>query len=551
MIDKFLARKEFASYEDFRENYCVHVPQNFNFAYDVVDAIAESDPDRLAILWCNEIGHCERFTFRQVMERSNQFAHVFADHGVGKGTPVMLILKRQPEFWFSLLALHRLGAVAVPATHLVTAKDILYRRKLADIHVVVVVNEESICTHVAGAEDPALPPLTRILVGGSRTGWISLDRESAEASCRFPRPTGDAATCNTDTSLLYFTSGTTGMPKMVLHDFTYPLGHIPTAAFWQNVAEGGLHLTLADSGWAKAVWGKIYGQWIGGCAVFVYDIERFQPGLLLKAMGEYGVTSFCAPPTVYRFLIKEDLRKFPMPALRYCTVAGEPLNPEVYERWLEGTGLKLREGYGQTEMTLAIGTFPWMEPKPGSMGKPAPGYDVALFDEWGQPCPDGKEGQIVLRTQSQRPIGLFRGYFRDPELTNEVWRDGVYYTGDMAYRDEDGYYWFVGRTDDVIKSSGYRIGPFEVESALMEHPAVMECAVIGVPDPLRGSVVKAVVVLVPGCHAGPSLAHELQEHVKRITAPYKYPRIIEFAEALPKTISGKIRRTQLRQDSQN
>jgi acetyl-CoA synthetase len=337
------------------------------------------------------------------------------------------------------------------------------------------------------------------------------------------------------------------MPKMVQHDFTYPLGHILTAKYWQNVQEDGLHLTVADTGWAKAVWGKIYGQWIAGCAVFVYDYERFEPRKLLDVLVKYGITSFCAPPTIYRFLIKEDLSKYRFNKLTYCAIAGEPLNPEVYAQFLKATGIRLMEGYGQTESTVAIGTFPWLEPKPGSMGKPSPRYDIDLLNDDGKACDVGEEGQIVVRTGKGMPVGMFGGYYRDAELTTAVWHDDIYYTGDMAWRDEDGYYWFVGRADDLIKSSGYRIGPFEVESALIEHPAVIECAITPVPDPLRGQVVKASIVLAKGYIAGEELAHELQAHVKKVTAPYKYPRIIEFVDELPKTISGKIRRVAIRE----
>ncbi len=346
--------------------------------------------------------------------------------------------------------------------------------------------------------------------------------------------------------LIYFTSGTTGMPKMVLHDFTYPLGHIITAKYWQDVKEGGLHLTVSDTGWAKAMWGKIYGQWLSECAVFVYDYDRFVAKELLSIIAKHGVTSFCAPPTIYRFFIKEDLRGYDFSKLERCAVAGEPLNPEVYNRFKEETGISLREGYGQTELTVAVATYPWMEPKPGSMGKPSPGYDIDIVDEDGRSCEVGEEGQIVVRTAKRKPVGMFGGYYRDKELTDSVWHDDVYRTGDMAWRDEDGYFWFIGRADDLIKSSGYRIGPFEVESALLEHPGVLECAITAVPDPDRGQIVKATVVLAKGWVASDDLKLELQEHVKKVTAPYKYPRVIEFVAELPKTISGKIRRVEIR-----
>ena len=388
---------------------------------------------------------------------------------------------------------------------------------------------------------------TKVLVGGSREGWLDFDSGLESASNVFHKPVGESGTSNDDISLLYFTSGTTGYPKMVQHNFTYPLGHILTAKYWQNVIDGGLHLTIADTGWAKAMWGKIYGQWISGSAIFVYDYERFNPQKMLETIEKFKITTFCAPPTIYRFLIQEDISKYNLDSLKYCVVAGEPLNPEVYHQFYNATGIKLMEGYGQTELTITVATFPWMKPKPGSMGKPAPGYDVDIIDEEGNSCGIGEEGQIIIRTDKRKPVGMFDGYYRDEEKTAEVWKDGIYYTGDMAWRDEDGYYWFVGRADDVIKSSGYKIGPFEVESALIEHPAVLECAITAVPDEIRGQVVKATVVLAKGYKASDDLKKELQDHVKRVTAPYKYPRIIDFVDELPKTISGKIRRVEIRE----
>ena len=381
---------------------------------------------------------------------------------------------------------------------------------------------------------------------GDFDGWYNFNSEIEKAGNAFKRPKGKDATKNSDTFLLYFTSGTTAMPKMVRHDFTYPLGHILTAKYWQNNQQGGLHFTVADTGWAKSAWGKIYGQWICESGIFVYDYNRFVPKDLLNVLTKYGVTSFCAPPTIFRYLIKEDLLKYDFSKLKYCMVAGEPLNPEVYSQWLKLTGLKLMEGYGQTETVVIVATYLWMDPKPGSMGKPAPGYDIDVVNENNESCEAGEEGQIVIRTENGRPIGMFHGYYRDETLTKKVWHDDIYYTGDMAYRDEDGYFWFVGRADDVFKSSGYRIGPFEVESALLEHKAVLECAVTAVPDPDRGQVVKATIVLAKNYTASDELAKELQEHVKNVTAPYKYPRIVEFVTELPKTISGKIRRVEIR-----
>ena len=545
MLQRFLERTEFSSYEDFRAGYRVKVPERFNFAWDVVDEIARAEPDRRALVWCDEKGAEAAFSFSQMAEMSIRAATFFLSIGIGRGDPVMLILKRRYEYWFCLLGLHRIGAVAIPATHLLTKKDIAYRNNAAGVKAIVCVGEPNVLDNVDSAV-PESPTLRhRIALGVRRTGWLDLlscMEKAATTLSRMPTENGDP-------SLLYFTSGTTGMPKMVQHDFSYPLGHIITAKYWQNVQDGGLHLTVADTGWAKAAWGKIYGQWLCGSAVFVYDYDRFVPTSMLGVISKNKVTSFCAPPTLYRFFIKEDLSTYDFSALRYCTVAGEPLNPEVYERFLSSTGIKLMEGYGQTEMTVSVAVFPWMEPKPGSMGLPSPGYDIDLIDDDGKSCDVGEKGQIVVRTDARMPVGMFHGYHKDPELTACTWHDGVYRTGDVAWRDEDGYLWFVGRTDDVIKSSGYRIGPFEVESALIEHPAVLECAVTGVPDPDRGSVVKATVVLAKGYTASPELATELQEHVKQTTAPYKYPRIVEFVTELPKTISGKIRRVEIRESA--
>ena len=543
MLEQFLTQTSFSSYEELISKFRIAVPKRFNFAWDVVDVVAKKEPGRRALVWCDEKGQEATFTFGQMAELSIRAATFFLSLAIGRGDPVMLILKRRYEYWFCLLGLHRIGAIAIPATHLLTKKDIAYRNNAAAVKAIVCVNDPKVLDNV-DASLPESPTLKhRIALGVSRDGWRDLLAEMEKAPVKLDR----VRTENTDTSLLYFTSGTTGMPKMVQHDFVYPLGHILTAKYWQNVMDGGLHLTVADTGWAKAAWGKIYGQWLCGSAVFVYDYDRFVPSALLSVIAKYRVTTFCAPPTMYRFFIKEDLSQFDFSALKYCTVAGEPLNPEVYSRFLELTGLKLMEGYGQTEMTAAIAVFPWMQPRPGSMGKPSPGYDIDLLDDEDKSCEVGEKGQIVVRTNARVPVGMFHGYYKDPDLTARAWHDGVYRTGDVAWKDEDGYFWFVGRTDDVIKSSGYRIGPFEVESALIEHPAVLECAVTGVPDPDRGAVVKATVVLAKGYTACPELAATLQEHVKKTTAPYKYPRVIEFVAELPKTISGKIRRVEIRE----
>ena len=547
MLERFVNRVAFDSYEDFHENFRILVPEDFNFAYDVVDAWAQEQPDKPALVWCNDQGEEAFFSFADVSRHSQQFAAYFHSLGIRKGDMVMLILKRRYEFWFAILALHRLGAVAIPATHLVTPKDIAYRCQAADIKMIVAAHDRRVLGNIDEAA-PDCPTLDhRVVLSGEREGWHSLAGEIGALPAAFPRPTGAAATHNDDMMLLYFTSGTTGMPKMVWHDFTYPLGHIVTACYWQQVTEDGLHATLSDTGWAKCTWGKIYGQWVGGTTLFVYDLERLNPAQLLAVVTRYGVTTFCAPPTALRFLIREDLTAYDWGKLRHSFTAGEPLNPEVYNAWKRGTGSALREGFGQTETVVLLANFPWIPVRPGSTGKPSPGWDLDLLDETGRSCEPGEEGQIVIRTDKGRPVGMFRGYFRDEELQNQQWHDGVYYTGDMAWRDEDGYYWFVGRADDLIKTSGYRVGPFEVESALLEHPAVLECAITGVPDETRGQIIKATVVLTKEYTPSDALVQELQDHVKKVTAPYKYPRLLEFVPELPKTISGKIRRVQIRE----
>ena len=546
MLENFLDQTTFSSQADFMANFKVKVPLDFNFGYDVVDRWAAEAPDKKALCWTNDKGEHIDFTFADIKRESDKTASYFQQLGIGHGDMVMLILKRRYEFWFSIIALHKIGAVCIPATHLLTEKDIIYRCNAADIKMVVAVGEDIVTGHVdrSVADSPSLK--YRVSVGPSvPEGWEDFHK-GIDSAPAFVRP--EHANSNDDISLLYFTSGTTGNPKMVAHDFTYPLGHIITGSFWHNLNEQSLHLTLADTGWGKAVWGKLYGQWIAGANVFVYDFDKFTPADVLVMIEKYHITSFCAPPTVFRFLIREDLSKYNITSLKYCTIAGEALNPKVYEEFFRITGIKLMEGFGQTETTLTVATYPWVEPKPGSMGVTNPQYDVALLTNDGRWAEDGEQGQIVIRTDKGRPLGLFKEYYRDAEKTREAYHDNIYYTGDVAWRDEDGYFWFVGRADDVIKSSGYRIGPFEVESALMTHPAVVECAITGVPDEVRGQVVKATIVLAAAYKdkAGDELVKEIQDHVKHVTAPYKYPRVVEFVDELPKTISGKIRRVEIR-----
>ena len=553
LLSRFLPRMAFSSYEDFTANFRIDIPDEFNFGFDVVDQFAETEPDKIAMVWCDDNGQDATFTFADIKRYSDKLANFLRSVGIGKGDPVMLIMKRRYEFWFCVVALHKLGAICIPGSHMLTARDIEYRNNAADVKMIIAANDEQLLQSIdeSHAHSPSLQ--IKAVIHQDRDGWYNLNKEIENASSDFARPSGKDATANDDTSLLFFTSGTTGMPKMVTQDFTYPLGHILTAKYWQNVEDNGLHLTVADTGWAKVAWGKIYGQWICGSAVFVYDYDnKFDAKKFLHLLEKYRVTTFCGPATVYRFIVKEDCSKYDLQHLKYCVVAGEPLYPEVYNSVYNALGIKIMEGFGQSETAIAIANFPWMEPKPGSMGKPSPTYDVDLVDENGNSCGVGEDGHIVFRTDRQIPAGMFRGYYRNKELTDTAWHDGVYYTGDIAKRDEDGYYWYVGRADDAIKSSGYKIGPFEVESALHEHPAVHECAITGVPDELRGQIVKATVVLSSGYSGSTDLVVELQNHVKKITAPYKYPRIIEFVAALPKTTSGKISRAEIKKaDAKN
>ncbi len=553
MIERYLTQTHFTSEEDFRDNLHFVVPETFNFAYDVMDEWAKVAPDKLALLWTSGRGEELRATYAEFKEQTDQAAAYFLSLGIGRGDKVMLILKRHYQWWISMMALCKIGAVAIPATHMLTASDIVYRNQRASVKAIICVNDEYVTTQVreAMSESPTVEVLVAVNslaqkgcpVAEGFHDWFA-EWEKAPA---FVRP--EEVNVNEDTMLMYFTSGTSGEPKMVAHDHLYALGHLVTGVFWHNLDEDSIHLTVADTGWGKAVWGKLYGQWFAGATVFVYDHEKFSAEKIMRMMEKYRITSFCAPPTIYRFMLQEDFSQYDLSALKYCTTAGEALEPVVFQKFYELVGVKMMEGFGQTETTMTLGTFPWVKPKPGSMGKPNPQYDVKLLKSDGSPCEDGEKGEICIDTSAGKAIGLFKGYYRDPELTEKVWHDNLYHTGDLAWRDEEGYYWFVGRADDVIKSSGYRIGPFEVESALMTHPAVVECAVTGVPDEIRGMIVKATVVLANDWKdkADDAFVKELQNHVKRVTAPYKYPRIIEFVDALPKTISGKIRRVEIRE----
>ena len=548
ILSRFLKQTTFVSEEDYAKNLEFIVPKNFNFAYDVVDAWAEVAPNKIALLWTNDEGAERKLSFDDLKRMSDQAASYLGSLGIERGDMVMLIEKRRLEWWITMLALHKLGAVPIPATHMLTSHDIVYRNNAASVKAIICVGEP----YVLGEVQKAMPesPTVEILVSigpNVPEGFHDWHKEIDKAA-PFRRPR--FVNTNGDTMILYFTSGTSGEPKMVAHDFLYALGHLTTGVFWHNLTPDSIHLTVADTGWGKAVWGKFYGQWFAGACVFVFDHEKFTAEKILRQMEKYHITSFCAPPTVYRFLVREDFSHYDLSALRYCTTAGEALNAAVYNKFFELTGIRLMEGFGQTETTLTLGTFPWMQPKPGSMGKPNAQYEIALLRPDLTPCEDGEKGEIAVRlNEGHKAIGLFKEYYRDSNITYEACHDGYYFTGDMAWRDKDGYYWFEGRADDVIKSSGYRIGPFEVESALMTHPAVVECAITGVPDDTRGMVVKATVVLGKEWKdkAGKALIEELQAHVKHVTAPYKYPRIIEFVDELPKTISGKIRRVEIRE----
>lgn len=549
ILKKYCPRIEFNSYEDFYDNFRIDVPEVFNFGFDVVDEWARVEPDKRALLWCDDHGEEITFTFTDIARLSNKTANAFRKLGIGKGDVVMMILRRRWEYWVCATALCKLGATLIPASLQLTTKDIVYRANSAEVKMMVCVADDYVCeqTEHALAEAPTIE--NRIIVAGHRDGWTPFDELIADEPDTFERPTGEEGVTSKDIMLIYFTSGTTGLAKAVCHNFAHPLGHILTAKYWQQVRENELHMSVTDSGWAKFGWGKIYGQWICGATVFCYDMDKFVPTKLLEHMQNYKLATFCAPPTMYRFMLQEDVASYDLSSIQNFATAGEPLNPEVTIAWERLTGKKIREGFGQTEGPVLLATYPWLEPRPGSMGKPSPLLNIKLLDDNGAEVPDGEEGAIcVTKLKEAYPPGLFVGYFHDEERTRTAVGGEHYNLHDMAWRDSDGYCFFVGRNDDVIKCSGYRIGPFEVESALIEHPAVVECAVTAAPDPIRGKVVKATVVLARGWEPSDELVKDLQNHVKHTTAPYKYPRIVEFVDELPKTIGGKIKRKLIRQN---
>ena len=551
LLSRFTNELEFSNYDDFYSRFKLIVPDNFNFPYDVVDEYARLEPSKRAMVWCDDLGEERIFTFADIKRMSDKAANFFLSSGIGKGDTVLVILQRRYEYWTTLMALGKIGAIAIPATHMLMEKDLVYRMEKAGVKMVVSVNDDELCDNILSAAKK-VPCVHTLATLGAREGFTDYTAGCEAQSDVLDVPYKKERRAD-DILLLYFTSGTSGMPKMVCLSERYALGHIVTAKYWHCCMDEGLHFTLAETGWAKASWGKLFGQWLCGSALFVYDFHgKFEPDDLMNHIAKYGITTFCAPPTVYRFMIKTDLSKYDLSSIRYMLTAGEALNPEIYRQIVMKTGHKIYEGFGQTETTVVCATFPqFMEIRPGSMGKPSPLYYVQLLDDEGRPVEQGMTGEICIRLREPQE-GLFDGYYNDEQLTSSVKYDGYYHLGDLAFCDSDGYYWFVGRKDDIIKSSGYRIGPFEVESALMEHPAVLECAITAVPDELRGQLVKATIVLAPGYEGSEELVKELQNHVKKTTAPYKYPRVIEFVKELPKTISGKIRRVQIReQDSRS
>ncbi len=547
VAEKFIKVK--TDYDGVLKSISFKNEEQFNFAFDCVDAIAEKTPNKRAMLWVSAEKEEHTFTFGDMKKYSAMTANYLKSLGIGKGDRVMLVLKRHYQFWFVILALHKLGAIVIPATNQLVEHDFDYRYKAAGVKAIVCTADGDVANHAEKAAEN-YPDMIKIMVGGKRPHWHDFNSEMTLCSDVFER--SEDTPCGSDPMLMLFTSGTTGYPSIALHSHKYPLGHYPTAKYWHNVNPNGLHFTISDTGWGKALWGKLYGQWLCEAGVFTYDFDRFHPEDILPMFAKYNITTFCAPPTMYRFFIKEDLSKYDLSSIEYATTAGEALNPEVFHQFKKATGLTIMESFGQTETTMAISNLVGTTPKIGSMGKASPLYDIAILGPDGDELKAGETGEICIRVpEGKTPCGLFLGYYNNEEKTKSVWHDGYYHTGDQATMDEDGYLWYVGRIDDVIKSSGYRIGPFEIESVIMELPYVLECAITGVPDEVRGQAVKATIVLTKGTKGSDALKKEIQDYVKSRTAPYKYPRVVEFVEELPKTISGKIRRVEIRETDKN
>lgn len=548
LIEDYVNRVDFDSYEDFYDNFEITYKDDYNFGYDVIDKYAEIEPEKMALIWTNDEDKYKEFTFKDLKELSNKTANLFKKNGIKKGDKVMLTLKNRYEFWITMIALHKIGAIAIPATHMLKFKDITFRLQEAEVKMVVSVEEDDLIKDYEKAEEELGINLKKFVIERDIDGWTNFNKAIESESSVFERPTGEDNPMADEEFLIYFTSGTSGLPKMVSHRHTYGLGHIPTAKYWQNVVEDGIHHTAADTGWGKAVWGNFYGQWIAGTALFIYDYERFDGIKLLEKIIENKVTTFCAPPTIYRFLIKGNIEGYDFSNLTHVTTAGEPLPPEVSKKFKEISGLRIREGFGQTETTLSIGTFIWMDPKVGSIGKPSPLFKVKLLDADDEIVEIGEEGEISINISEGPVTGLFKEYYKAPEKQASTCYNGYYHCGDTAWKDEDGYIHFVGRNDDIIKSSGYRIGPYEVESAVLSHEAVTNCAITAYPDEIRGQIVKATIILQDDYEPSNDLIKDIQNHVKKTTAPYKYPRLIEFVDEIPETISGKIRRVEIREN---
>ena len=550
LIGKYVNRVEYDSYEDFAENFKFEIPENFNFGFDIVDKYAEISPNKKALIWCDD-NEEKVFTFKDIKKESNKVANFLKSIGIKKGDAVLLTLKNRYEWWYTMVALHKIGAIAISATHMLRLHDIKYRLNSADIKAIITIDEDNLIEDYMTAEKELNMNIIKILVRDEDCeGWYNLHKEMANQYDTFKRPKGNEATTIHDPLVMYFSSGTSGEPKMIKHNCAYPIGDIVTAKYWHEVVEDGIHHTTADTGWIKAVWGNLYGQWIAGTGVFIYDYDRFNGIKLLEKIIEYKVDTFCAPPTIYRFIIKENIEGYDLSNLKYVTTAGEPLPPEVSNKFYELSGLRIKEGFGQTETTLSIGTFIWLEAKIASIGKPSPLFNLELLDEDHNRVEIGDEGELCFKLEDGPNPGLFKDYVNDEEKYKKQIHDGYYHCGDTAWVDEDGYVHFVGRNDDIIKSSGYRIGPYEVESAVLSHEAVSNCAITAYPDEVRGQIVKATIILQPGFEPSDELTKDIQNHVKKVTAPYKYPRMVEYTDEIPETISGKTRRVEIRENDQ-